>query len=77
MLWEPVNWAINIAVKKAQENINKADSYAQEDVKFCQEYLEAARVAINGLRQEVQEIFVMARGIILKNQKKSNNCVIV
>ena len=45
----------------AGKHIDKAKEYKEQDIRSCENYLEAARLAVTGLEEEYDQILVQAR----------------
>jgi hypothetical protein len=51
----------------ASEYIEKAREYKEDDIRACEYYLEAARMAIDGLEAEYDQILVQAKHCLALN----------
>jgi len=68
-------FSLDLAVQAAKNHIETAKQYTVQDIEFCRNYLEAARIAINGLEMEYDQILVQAKYTNLEQSEQIANLI--
>ncbi|MFA5327634.1 MAG: hypothetical protein WC384_07575 [Prolixibacteraceae bacterium] len=71
-----VSPSIKFVVDKIDENLKQISQIDREDVNAVKIYLDSAKLAIEGLGKEVQDILNTARTLNLGNKRESSNLII-